>query len=153
METHRLWNDKIDMSAKTGYVKKPLRVILDSNALFVPIQFKIDIFKELEKLLNRNIELILLSSTRREIERLAQEGTPKMRKDASFVLKLAEKCKVVEISYKNHTAPDDIIVEVARERNFPVFTNDALLRKRLRDINVPVIYVRQKSRLDLDGRL
>ncbi|RLI16819.1 nucleotide-binding protein, partial [Candidatus Bathyarchaeota archaeon] len=34
-----------------------------------------------------------------------------------------------------------------------VFTNDRNLRKRLRNINVPVIYVRQKSRLEIDGRL
>jgi rRNA-processing protein FCF1 len=34
-----------------------------------------------------------------------------------------------------------------------VFTNDRQLRNRLRDINVPVIYVRQKSRLEIDGRL
>jgi len=46
---------------------------------------------------------------------------------------------------------DDVIVEVAREWGAVVFTNDKLLRRRLRDISVPVIYVRQKSRLEIDG--
>ena len=46
---------------------------------------------------------------------------------------------------------DDVIVKVAKAWNSPVFTNDRQLRKRLRDISVPVIYVRQKSRLEIDG--
>ena len=46
---------------------------------------------------------------------------------------------------------DDAIVRVAKNWNSPVFTNDRDLKKRLRDISVPVIYVRQKSRLDIDG--
>jgi rRNA-processing protein FCF1 len=40
---------------------------------------------------------------------------------------------------------------VARKCDCPVFTNDRKLRQRLRNINVPVIYVRQKSRLEIDG--
>jgi rRNA-processing protein FCF1 len=48
-------------------------------------------------------------------------------------------------------SPDDAIVKVASEWRSPVFTNDRALRKRLRDINVPVIYVRQKSRLEIEG--
>jgi hypothetical protein len=44
----------------TSARKERLRVILDSNALFVPLQFKIDVFSELERVLNRSFELILL---------------------------------------------------------------------------------------------
>ena len=36
------------MSASTPKKNQPLKVILDSNALFVPLEFKIDIFEELE---------------------------------------------------------------------------------------------------------
>ncbi len=42
-------------------------------------------------------------------------------------------------------------MRVAESWDSPVFTNDRVLKKRLRDISVPVIYVRQKSRLDVDG--
>ena len=76
-----------------------------------------------------------------------------MRKDALYVLRLIEKCKYVEVKEKSGSSPDDTIVEVAREWKCPVFTNDRQLRKRLRDINVTVIYVRQKSHLAVDGRL
>ncbi|MDI6691469.1 MAG: DNA-binding protein [Candidatus Bathyarchaeota archaeon] len=133
--------------------KKALKVILDSNALFVPLQFKIDIFEELRTLLNRNFEPILLLPVKRELERLADKGSPKMRKNALFALKLAEKCKLIDVKEEGVVSPDDAIIKAAQEWAYPVFTNDKLLRRRLRDINVPVIYVRQKSRLEIDGRI
>jgi len=126
---------------------------MDSNALFVPLQFKIDIFEELKKLLNMKFELILLSPIRHELEKLAEKGSPKMQKNASYALKMAEKCKLVELDEKiAGYSPDDAIFQVAREWESLVFTNDRELKKRLRNINVPVIYVRQKSRLEINGR-
>jgi rRNA-processing protein FCF1 len=103
--------------------------------------------------LNRNFELILLSPVKRELEALAEKGSPKMRKNASYALKLAEKCKYIKVSAPASTLTDDIIVKIAKEWRFPVFTNDRQLKKRLRDISVPVIYVRQKSRLEIDGMI
>jgi rRNA-processing protein FCF1 len=141
------------MKKEPNQTKKAMKVILDSNALFVPLQFKIDIFEELGKLLNVKFEPVLLSPVRQEIGRLATEASPQVKRNASYALKLAEKCKLVEIEEGPEVLPDDAIVEVARKWGAPVFTNDRQLRKRLRDINVPVIYVRQKSRLDVDGRL
>jgi rRNA-processing protein FCF1 len=133
--------------------KATLKVIMDSNALFVPFQFKIDIFEHLKVLLNRNSELILLSSIREELEKIADQGSPKMRKQASSALKLAEKCTLVGCDGESALHPDDAIVKMAREWNCLVFTNDRALRKRLRNINVPVVYVRQKSKLGIDGRI
>jgi rRNA-processing protein FCF1 len=132
--------------------KKPqaLKVILDSNALFVPLKFKIDIFEEVKRLLNRNVEFILLSPVKRELELLAAQDSPKVRREAVYALRLAEKCRVVAVE-NGGEAVDDVLVRVAKSWNVPVFTNDRVLKKRLRDISVPVIYVRQKSRLDIDG--
>jgi rRNA-processing protein FCF1 len=76
-----------------------------------------------------------------------------MRKNASYALKLAEKCKYVEVDVPASTLTDDVIVKIANEWKAAVFTNDRQLRERLRDISVPVIYVRQKSRLDIDGMI
>jgi rRNA-processing protein FCF1 len=128
-----------------------LRVILDSNSLFVPIQNKIDIFSEVERLLNRRINFVLLSPVKCELELLAAKEQPETRRKAAFALKLAEKCTYVPVERDEKLTIDDIIVKVAKAWNSPVFTNDRQLRKRLRDISVPVIYVRQKSRLEIDG--
>ena len=131
--------------------KKTLKVILDSNAFFVPLQLKLDIFSDLKRLLNRSFELILLSPVKQELKVLAITGSPKMRKNASYALKLAEKCRYVEVDTPSSALTDDIIIEIAKEWQAPVFTNDRQLKKKLRDISVPVIYVRQKSRLEIDG--
>lgn len=152
MATYRIRNDKISMPPTLKPAKANLKIILDSNAFFVPLQFKIDVFEELGTLIGRNFEPILLSPILKEIERMAKKDNPKIRKSANYALKLAERCTLVRID-DAMIQPDDAIVQVAHEWKCPVFTNDMPLKKRLRDINVPVIYVRQKSRLEIDGRL
>jgi hypothetical protein len=117
------------------------------------LQLRIDIFQELKTLLNRNFELVLLKPIQRELERLAGEGSPQMRRNASYALRFAEKCRKVSVKEEEAFSPDDVIFQTAKKWNSPVFTNDRDLRKKLRNINVPVIYVRQKSRLEIDGRL
>jgi rRNA-processing protein FCF1 len=136
----------------TPKTDRTIEVIMDSNALFVPMQFKIDIIGELERLLGRRFELILLSPVRHELELLASEKSPKTAKMVAFALKFAEKCRLVD-SHSSSQTVDDAIVETAAKCRNPVFTNDAQLRKRLRNISVPVIYVRQKSHLAIEGMI
>jgi rRNA-processing protein FCF1 len=95
----------------------------------------------------------LLSPVVAELEKLRDSGSLKMQKKASQALKLTEKCVLVKIDKQNIGSPDDIIVQIASQWQCPVLTNDSQLRKRLRDINVPVVYVRQKSRLEIDGKI
>jgi uncharacterized protein len=128
-----------------------LKVILDSNALFVPLELKLDIFVEVKRLLNRNVDFVLLSPVKRELELLATKNSPKICREAVYALKFAEKCKFVAVDEDEKLSTDDVIVNVAKAWNSPVFTNDRQLRRKLRDISVPVIYVRQKSRLEIDG--
>jgi hypothetical protein len=128
-----------------------MKVILDSNFLFIPSQFQVDIFEELSKLLNQRIDPIILSPTRMELLKMTKKDSPKMSKKASLVLKLAENCHLVDVEQGFEETPDDVIVRVAAEWKCPVATNDRVLRRRLRDISVPVIYLRQKSRLEMEG--
>ena len=133
--------------------RKPLRIILDSNAFFAPIYFKIDIFRELKVLLNRNFEMILISPIKQELEILAEKNSSKNSKNASFALKLASECKYVEVKIPKGVLIDDIIIKKAKDWKAIVFTNDRELKERLRNISVPVIYVRQKSFLAIDGMI
>ena len=129
------------------------KVILDSNFLFIPSQFPIDIFEELESLLTQRVDPILLSPTVQELQELANSSSPKIRQQASLALKLAEKCRIVQVERKREETCDDVILRIAKQWHSPVATNDRTLRKRLRNINVPVIYLRQKSRLEMEGGL
>jgi rRNA-processing protein FCF1 len=131
-----------------------IQVILDSNFLFVPLQFKIDIFEGITNLLNQRFEPVILSPIYRELQKMAEKSSPKLRKQASLALKLAEKCSIVDVEKREEETNDDVIVRVAAQWDrCPVATNDRELRKKLRNINVPVIYLRQKSRFELEGSL
>ena len=130
-----------------------VKVILDSNFLFVPSQFQLDIFEELTNLLGQRFDPIILSPTYDELVKIAEGGSPKTRQQASLALMLAEKCRIVPVEKGFKETNDDVIVRVAAEWKCPVATNDRALRRKLRDINVAVIYVRQKSRLEIEGSI
>jgi len=133
--------------------KSVIRVILDSNFLFVPSQFKMDIFEELMKLLNQRFEPVLLSTTHNELLTMAEKGAPSRRKHAALALKLAEKCKVVNVEKGWEETNDDVILRIAADWRSPVATNDRELRRKLRTLNIPVIFLRGKSRLELEGAI
>lgn len=130
--------------------EETLKVVIDANFFFVPSQFKLDIFEELANLLNRRFEPILLSSTKKELQGLT-ESTPKIKKQAVLALKFAEKCNFVPVDKDSLETYDDVIVRVASEWKTPVATNDKELRRRLREKGVPVIFLRQKRRLEMEG--
>ncbi len=132
-------------------MKKSIKVVFDSSFLLVPSQFRLDIFEELEKVLNRRFEPVILSVTREELEKIAQQGSPKLSKQAALALELAQRCKQIEVDRKKGEPHDFVIVRVAAELGYYVATNDKLLRKRLRKMNIPVVFMRQKMRLALDG--
>jgi rRNA-processing protein FCF1 len=131
--------------------KEPIKVILDANFFFVPSQFNLDIFEELANLLNRRFEPILLSSTHKELQGLAESSSPKEQKQAQLALMLAKKCRPVPTEKASDETYDDVIVRVAAAWKAPVATNDRELRKRLRKVGVSVVFLRQKHRLALDG--
>ena len=131
--------------------QESVKVVLDANFFFVPSQFNLDIFEELANLLHQRFEPILLSATRKELQGLAETNSPKKQKHARLALRLAEKCRVVPAEKGLNETYDDVIVRVAAAWKSPVATNDRELRVRLRNVGVPVIFLRQKHRLALEG--
>ncbi len=133
--------------------KQRLQVIMDTNSFFVPLKFGISLPSDLENLLNRKFEMVLLSRVKNELTTLATTRSASTKKNAEIALKLAEKCTYKEIKTARSQPTDEVIIETAKKWKAAVFTNDRLLRKKLRDISVPVIYVRQKSHLAVNGMI
>jgi rRNA-processing protein FCF1 len=118
----------------------------------IPAQFQIDVFQQLTNLFNKKVEIIVLASTRDELQKIASGSHPKKGKQAELALKFVdEKCRIFKIKPKIGESVDDLILRVAKKWRCPVATNDRDLRKKLRNISVPVIYLREKSHLALDG--
>ncbi|MEM3737563.1 MAG: 30S processome protein Utp24 [Candidatus Bathyarchaeia archaeon] len=124
---------------------------MDSNFLFIPVQFNIDIFDEMERILAAKVEPILPLPVLEELKSLAVGGSPKVRRQASSALKLAQRCKSLEVSKHPGESVDDFILRVASGSGLVVATTDRELRKRLRNISIPVIYLRDRSHLAVEG--
>ncbi len=128
--------------------------------LLVPGQFKVDIFTELERLMDEPYETVILEGTLKELERIAKEGSAEDRRAAKLAQLLVEhqrkgafaaaggaKCKALKIidgSAQGYV--DDAIVAIA-EDDALVATNDGELKRRLLERGVRVIFLKQKQYL------
>ena len=126
-------------------------VILDSNFLFIPLRFGVDIFEELHRLLGRNVRCVVTTPIIDELRLLRTDAKPSFRKEVDFALGLVDRCEVMEASLDPCETVDDSIVRVASDGPFIVATNDAELRRRLRKAGVSVVFLRQRSHLEIEG--
>ncbi|MGP8320704.1 MAG: type II toxin-antitoxin system VapC family toxin [Methanosarcinaceae archaeon] len=118
-----------------------MKVIIDTNALMIPVQFNVDIFDELQRL--GFDEFVLPKAVLDELDTLVGRSKGKDRMAAKVARSLAGRCKVVDIT----GFADDVIAELAWDSNAAVLTNDIRLKNRLREKGITVVYLRQKNRL------
>jgi len=128
----------------------PVRVLLDSNFLMIPMELHIDVFEEIQNLLGKRVEFILIKPVYEELRRLAT-GSSKVGRQAAYALELAKRCKMMNVQMKESKSIDDAIARVAKDTGTIVATMDLELKAKLRNINVPVIYLRERSHLEVEG--
>ncbi|HIH40697.1 MAG TPA: DNA-binding protein [Halobacteria archaeon] len=131
-----------------------MKIILDTNILLVPGQYKIDVFDELIRL--GYTEFIITDSIVRELLILSKKY--KSKKDimaVNLAMSLIDRCKIVrkdgvindkkifEHSGKKTIADDDIL-ELADDIG-AVATNDKKLIRDLKKKGVKVVRLRQKK--------
>ncbi len=126
-----------------------MQIIADTNFLMLPGTFGVDILRELERLVERRFELLVPSPVVKELEQISAHGRPRERTAARIGLSLARHGVVVRMRGE----ADDCIVRLAVKKGCAVGTTDSVLRRRLRRAGVPVIYLRQRSHLSLDGQV
>ncbi|MFX1453635.1 MAG: PIN domain-containing protein [Promethearchaeota archaeon] len=129
-----------------------LGIIIDTNFFFVPFDFKIDIFEEINRIILRNYKLIAFPAIIEELKKLeAKKNSIKWKNKIQLALKLAENCEIYEESPLPNETIDNFILRIAKEKNWYVATNDKTLKKKLKNQGVPIIYLRQKKYLILEG--
>lgn len=120
-----------------------MRVVFDANALMTPSQHNVGVFDEAERLVG-GYEAVVPDTVVRELKALADKGN----KDAAVGLRFAqERCKVAGT---DATHGDDAVIEATEDGDAAAVTNDAKLKDRLLERNVPVLYLRQKNRLQAE---
>ena len=122
----------------------PRIIILDTNFLLVPFQFKINIFKELEQMLEVSHKFVISSQTIGELKKIGREKG-KNGVAARLALKIIEG-NAIEI-IKNDAAVDDWIVDYSKDNNAIVCTNDAGLRRRLKSNRIKIVTMKSRSSL------
>jgi len=135
-------------------MKKTWLVLVDTNFLLVPGQFGVDIIGELNRILDVKFEVVVPNVVLDELNVIERKAKGKDLMAVRMAKKLIERFKVVEIGKFREKPADTQIYEFAvKNPNVVVCTNDKLLKKKLREKGIPVVYLRQKKILELEGVL
>ena len=124
-------------------------VILDTNALMMPYQFGINIEKELNRLLGI-CRIIVPHSVVEEINKLTQEDG-EIGRAATLGMSIIKKrgFRLMETEYRG----DDGVIETALKVEAAIVTNDKELKKRAKELNLSIIYLRGGTRLEMEELL
>ncbi len=126
---------------------RKMGILLDTNILML-IGRGIDIFTQIEELLDTKPEYYVIEPVVKELGKIIAHGGVKERKAAELALELVKKkCRVIEVSLSPDKSVDDLLLEIALRKGFIVATNDRELRRRLREAGIPEIYFREEKQL------
>jgi hypothetical protein len=128
--------------------RKMKKILLDTNFLLIPVQFKVDIFSEIERIMFEPYKLYIIDKTIDELNKIAANRKQKLknRKAAKLGLQLIKAKKVNIIKTEEDRYADDIIAGL---EGFIVATQDIELKRRLRAKKVKIITLRSKKKLIL----
>jgi hypothetical protein len=123
------------------------KILLDTNFFMVPFQLGVNIMSEFERIMNEPFQLMTISPIKKELEHLARSGKGDDKLSAKLGSELARNIAVIDYSGQG----DEAIVSFATTtKDIMVATNDSALRKRLKKEAIPTIFVRNKSKLEIE---
>ncbi|MDD2472760.1 MULTISPECIES: PIN domain-containing protein [unclassified Methanoculleus] len=123
-----------------------MKVLLDTNALLMPVQFGIDLYDELQALFG-DFEPVTLEEVVGELSGLSR-GRGRDATAARVGLAMARRSTVVP-SGSSADRVDDRVIEYARREGCTVVTNDRELRNALLREGVDVVSMRRARTLEL----
>ena len=150
------------------------RIILDTNFLLIPFTLKIDVFSEIKRIMYEPYEIMIVKETINELEKIQKEqkGKHKLNAKAALQLVKSKKLLILDTSAKTKKSfrdpkpfnenflrkqkdlnrkvnskdviADDIILEIS-DNNTIVATQDKLLQKNLKNKNIRLIILKNKT--------
>ena len=111
-------------------------------------------FSEAERVLERNIEFIVLESVLSEIKAKFERAKKTESRKFKIALDLVERCRVVELDHSlKDTTVDDQLLEYTVSVSGVLATNDRDLRDKASKRGIPVLMLRGKKHLELKGTI
>ena len=113
-------------------------ILLDTNFLLIPAQFKVDIFSKLKP-----YNIIILDTCIRELKKISQRKG-KQGREAGLAIEIIKKYnpKIVKTGIPD---ADTAILEYAKANKCMVATNDRKLIKTLLDNKIKIIRLKQRK--------
>jgi rRNA-processing protein FCF1 len=119
----------------------PQLVLLDTNALLMPFQFRVNLETELQRLLGAP-DIVVPRPVLTELELLAERD-----RNAQAALRLAARYRILEAT----GSADDVLLDLGQRHRAVVVTNDQPLLERLRVASVPRVFLRSRNHLVAEG--
>jgi len=118
-----------------------VKLLLDTNFLFLPFEYKIDIVEEFKRLFG-SFEIYVTEKTILEIENIMKDKSRKLkdRMLAKMALQYLKKLNPKVIPTPLNLPNDKLIIDIVKKEKFVVCTNDKNLRKVLKEIGIPTVY-------------
>lgn len=129
-----------------------MKIILDTNVFLVPGKFKVDVFEEFDRIVDKDYELITIEPVVRELKKISQ-GNGKDAKSARIGLKFI-KSKNIKVLKTKEKYTDKAILGLSKSflekgKKCAVATLDKELKQELIRQGSEVIYLRNKKYLVL----
>jgi len=124
------------------------RVYFDTNSLLLPFRRKVDVFSEVERVMQEPHQCCIVQETVTELEKLAEnarKGTDKQAAKLGLILLKQKNLKRVRGFFKESHA-DDALIKNARPGDV-VVTQDKDLKKSLKERGVTIMTLRQQRYL------
>ncbi|MBW3023252.1 hypothetical protein KY308_04055 [Candidatus Woesearchaeota archaeon] len=125
------------------------KIILDTNFLLIPAQFKVDIFAEIERISTFPYEICVLDKTVDELKKIINEQKGKNKEAAKLGLGLLKSKGLKIIPTAKQKSADEILVDLADE-NTIIATQDIAVKKAAKLKSAKTIFLRNKKYLKLE---
>jgi rRNA-processing protein FCF1 len=127
------------------------QIILDTNFLLIPVTQKVDIFSEIDRIIPERYQLYIIDKSLDELDNIAKTAKQKDRSAAAFAKQLIIKKNIQIINTGKKNTVDEEILLNAKKGTTIVATQDKMLKNQLKMLQIPVIILRQKRHLQIDG--
>lgn len=121
------------------------RIALDTSILLDAIKFKIDVFTEIKNKVGA-VEFVVPIQVIGELDEISKRDEKKKRQ-IMLIKEIMEKNDVKEVVCGGKNA-DDALEKLSSEAI--IATNDKTLRKRIKNINNKIIFLRKQKYVDME---
>ena len=135
-----------------------LKIIFDTNFLLIPGSLKVDIFSEIDRIIDEPYKLYIVDKTFDELNNIIENQKSKYKEAAKIALQLIKQkdIKIIDVKQKSlymtidsgEHIVDDIILQISN-KNTIIATQDKELKKRLSEKSIKTIILRNKKHLEL----